>query len=477
MMLSRYHVATPPVLDQQDGIAKRVVFATRTAQWRAIDALSWERIEQGDFTAISPPVLNDLRAIELVVPDGEDELATMLGRNRSAIDNDDELHLTIEPSALCQMGCGYCGQQHENQELSAENQDRLIERIRELTQSRKRCALHVAWFGAEPLLGLGVIRSLTPRFKALAAEHCCAYSASITTNGLALSSAVARELVADLGVRKFLIDLDGPADVHDARRPTKDGRGTFDRIFANVTSLAKRDDVHADIAIRCTVDRRNVDAVSPLIRLLAEAGVLERLLDFFAVGVYDWGNDAGSLALPKEEFAQHEARWLAELAALGFVSPRLIPKREAIRCLAVRRDSFLVDPYGQLFNCIEASLVPAPPPRPVPAPAEAVGANTLPQLPLLSTVATYTLGDLTSGEQPQRREILSTFNERVGRGEFSCPTCRMLPVCGGGCPKHWLEGNVPCPSAKFNIESRLLLGYALARLNGATTSPSPAPAS
>jgi uncharacterized protein len=42
----------------------------------------------------------------------------------------------------------------------------------------------------------------------------------------------------------------------------------------------------------------------------------------------------------------------------------------------------------------------------------------------------------------------------------------MLPVCGGACPKAWLEGHRPCPSAKWNIESRLLLSYAASRING-----------
>jgi uncharacterized protein len=39
----------------------------------------------------------------------------------------------------------------------------------------------------------------------------------------------------------------------------------------------------------------------------------------------------------------------------------------------------------------------------------------------------------------------------------------MLPVCGGLCPKSWLEGTPACPSAKFNITERLMLQYALER--------------
>jgi uncharacterized protein len=463
MVVSRYHVATPPFLDRQDGIAKRVVLATRTAEWRGIGVHTWDWIEKGDIAPLSPVVLQDLLDIELLVPAEEDELATILKRNEAAIEGDEELCVRVQPTAFCQMACDYCGQMHEKQEFSADNQDRLICRVRGLLEASRYRAVQVGWFGGEPLLGLGVMRVLTPRFQALAEEFHCEYRSHITTNGLDLSDAVAAELARDLGVKDFHITLDGPAEVHDARRFTKGGGRTFERIFANVVALARRDDLAAQVLIRCNVDRRNVQGVSHLIQALADAGVLDRISDFYVAPVHDWSNDAGGLALPEKEFAEQETAWLAELAVLGFVSPRLIPRREAIRCIAVRPHAFLVDPYGHLFNCTETSLVPAPPSQRVAVSDVPAEKNAARKLSVLSTSATYALGDLSSGEQPQRRQLLGDFNERLARGEYSCPTCRMLPVCGGACPKRWFEGGVPCPSAKYNIEARLLLGYAMSR--------------
>jgi uncharacterized protein len=66
---------------------------------------------------------------------------------------------------------------------------------------------------------------------------------------------------------------------------------------------------------------------------------------------------------------------------------------------------------------------------------------------------------------PGERERLGNFNERVLKKEFDCATCPMLPVCGGACPKSWLEGMAPCPSTKHNIQQRLLLAYAVSRLS------------
>lgn len=471
MVLSRYHVVTPALWDQQDGIAKRLVFATRTAQRRVIDVESWQRIQRGETAWLPPAVLADLAEIELLVPEGQDELAVILSRNAAALERDDVLCLGIEPSALCQMGCDYCGQAHENVRLSAENQERLVGRARNLLQQRAYRVLRVSWYGAEPLLGLDVIRALAPRLRQAAEEGGCQYRSVMITNGLELTEAVAAELAGPLGVQKFQVTLDGTAATHDARRPTKGGGPTFARILANVAALARRDDLEASVAVRSNVDRRNCHDISPLIRTLAEAGVLERLADFIIRPVHDWGNDAGGQALAAEEFAELEIKWLSELIALGFTPQGLVPQREELLCLAVMPRSVLVDPHGRLFNCGEASLVAAPPrQRGTPA-AAGGGKNPAWQLPVLSTSEVYSLGDLERGEQPGRRQVLGDFAARLAQGQYACHTCRMLPVCGGSCPKHWLEGGMPCPSTKFNIEARLLLSYAVARLESPPSAP------
>ncbi len=465
MLISQNRVVTKPFLDNRDGITKRVVFATRTAQRRAIDVDTWDRIEKGDFAALPPAVLKDLADIELLLPAEEDELAVILRRNQSAIEADDVLWVVVVPTAQCQMGCGYCGQHHENHPLSSADQDRLISRTRGRLGARPHRVLRVTWFGAEPLLGLNVMRALVPRLRALAEEFGCEYRSLIITNGLNLSDTLSVELVRDLGIREFQITLDGPAEIHDGRRPMKNGDGTFDRIFANTVALARREDLEASVLIRCNVDRRNVDGVGDLIQALARERILHRITDFYFNPVHDWGNDAGRLALPKQAFAEQEIEWLAELIALGSTPPRLIPRRRLINCMALTPQSELVDPYGQLFNCTEGCLLPAPLPQRIGAASTFGPENLAVRLPLASTSATYVIGDLASGEQPGRRQLLGDFNARVARGEYACSTCKLFPVCGGCCPKHWLEGGTPCPSAKHNIEARLLLSYAVSRLD------------
>jgi uncharacterized protein len=94
----------------------------------------------------------------------------------------------------------------------------------------------------------------------------------------------------------------------------------------------------------------------------------------------------------------------------------------------------VVDAYGNIYNCTEVPYVP-------------VYENS-----------DYKLGNLNSTELLKPR-VFSNFNQRILNNKLPCSTCNMLPVCGGSCPKQWEEGNVPCPSAKHNIDQKLLLYY------------------
>jgi uncharacterized protein len=439
MKLSRYHVASPPVIDQATGEVKRVIFATRTAEPRIIGDAAWQLIEAGQFDHVPTDVLIELTDIELLVPDSDDELDTILRRNEAAATDDDNLYLVVQPTAWCQLGCGYCGQEHIRRHLNQENQERFIERARSKLAERRYKTLELTWFGGEPLVGMHVIRSMTPRLLALADEFGVDYHGRLVTNGVLLTELNATELVKRLGVNYIEVTLDGTAPFHDARRHTKKGESTFEQIFANVVRLAKRDDLNANLTLRCNVDRRNFNGVSPLLRMLADEGVQKRLA-FYVAPIHSWGNDAHLESLSNAEFAEWEIRWFVEMIELGF-SPSLLPKRRPIVCFAVQPNAELVDAHGELFNCTEVSYVPR-----------------------YGKPNVFAIGNLASGEVDGKRRVLGDFNQHVRREEYACHACRMLPVCGGRCPKLWLEGIVPCPSPKFNIETRLLLKLAMSRL-------------
>ncbi len=439
MKLSPYHVVTAPFFDEIEGRIKRVVLATRTASVRIIDDASWKELETDNFDHLPQDILFDLVDIELIVPVDENELQTILARNDAAAIDDDDLYLVVQPTASCQLGCHYCGQQHTSKFMSEEDQQRFVERTRRQLETRKFKSLSIGWFGAEPLVGLSVMRSLTSQLQSLAASFGCSYNAKIVTNGLALTEKVATEIVNELGVTSLEITLDGVAEFHDIRRMQKNGSPTFEKIFTNVVAFAHRQDLDAQLIIRCNVDYQNYESVSSLLQLLAAEGIQDKI-SFYVAPIHSWGNDAHSLSLSKEQFATWEIAWFGEMIELGF-NVSLVPTRKPLVCMAVMPHAELVDAYGNIFNCTEVSYVPT-----------------------YGTPNEYAIDNLSGKQMSGSRDRLSNFNERVRQGEYPCSTCPMLPVCGGACPKSWLEAIAPCPSAKYNIEERLLLTYALSRI-------------
>ena len=292
-------------------------------------------------------------------------------------------------------------------------------------------------------MALPQIRLLTPMLIKLAQEFDIPYSAKIVTNGLSLKENIFVELVHDLKITSMEVTLDGSAEFHDKRRHTKEGGPSFDLIFKNLLAIYNREDFEqmgCRISIRCNVDGRNWQGVSPLIKLLAEHNLQKKIAYFYPIGVYSWGgNTAHEKSLTKEEFAEMEIDWLIEMIEAGF-SPSLFPSRTKRICIAVSKSSEMYDPYGNIFNCTEVSLT-----------------NFYEKTP-------YALGNLNFDHKHlNEAPILSDWNNSLLEDRFPCHKCKMLPVCGGGCPKAWHEDLQACPPPKFNIKERLALAYVLSK--------------
>jgi uncharacterized protein len=412
-----------------------------------VPAAYWSLVIDDRLDDLPGSVLSEFIETELVVPALENELEVVLKRHNELTSADDRLALVVQPTASCQLACGYCGQQHSKKQLSEEHQDRFLESVHNRLASGRYKKLGIGWFGAEPLAGRSVMTRMSPRLRAIADRFGCQYASSIVTNGLSLTDEVATELVEMHCVNAITISLDGTRDAHDLRRSTKTGKRTFDRIFANLINICSRTDIDVDIDVRANVDHRNRDAISPLLKQLAESG-LQRRIRFYVSPIHSWGNDAHKLSLSPGDFAEQEIVWFAEMARLGF-RVSMVPELTPIVCIAVRPESELIDATGALYNCTEVSYVPA-----------------------YGVPNRFAIGHVETGETRDARQIFGGFNDRVASGAYGCSNCRMLPVCGGACPKEWLEGRAPCPSAKLNIEQRLLLTYALSRIGGAETTAS-----
>jgi len=434
MKLSYYTLFSDSLNQRND----RVMFSTRSQEIFLVSSCTYDNILRNDFEQFSLVEKEQLVNSRFIVNDDDNELLEIIAENQREIDDDTLCYEVIQPSAMCQLGCDYCGQLHEKVSMSVAIVEGILDRIDQKLATGRFKKLYIGWFGAEPLMGLGQIRTISTRLKEMCDKHNIPYGSKIVTNGLSLKVNIFKELITEWKVDHIEITLDGIAESHDQRRYTKEKEKTFDLIFnniLNIVNLPNYRDFACSLSIRCNVDERNDDFVSPLISLLAEKELQNKISYFYPIGVYSWGNDAHKKSITKEEFAVKEIEWIIEMISKGF-KPSILPGRVKKVCLSVSKSSEMYDAYGNVFNCTEVSYVD-----------KYKGTE-------------YVLGNVLKPEAlANKKRPLMDWNAKILDGQFPCTTCKMLPVCGGACPKSWHEDMRACPPSKFNIKEKLALAY------------------
>lgn len=439
--LSYYSFFSDPVgKDQQ-----RVAYSTRGGKMILITGAAYELIANELAAHLPGPYLQKLLDAMILVPADENELESVIGENVEAVNvAGGQLNEVIQPTAMCQLGCYYCGQQHTKTSMSEPIMEELVEKIVEKFKAGGYSSLYISWFGAEPLMALPQMRVIYRLLTEKIADPAVKIGGKIVTNGLSLKEKIFEELMTKFNIDTIEITLDGLGKYHDEHRYTKAGGESFDLIYRNLkaalrgTSFQGR---NSPIIIRCNVDKKNIDGVEPLIRQLALDGLHTKIRKLYFIGVYSWaGNEAHKNNVSKEAFAMQHLKWEILKIKLGYPFGATLYPRKKVTCIAVGGDSEVYDAYGNIYNCTEISYADYYP------------------------AGQYQTGHLL--EEPLRVEGKKPFNdwyETVRSGDrFPCTRCRMLPICGGSCPKSWMEGNPACPTFKFSLLQEIKLKYLLA---------------
>ncbi|MER7762993.1 radical SAM protein [Streptomyces sp. NPDC097619] len=431
--VSRYLVLSDRTYADATGVRVRLAYSTRTAHTLAVDPATALALQDGDPGGLSPAWTGALRAAEVLVPDGQDELTSVLDRNRRANADRSAVHIALLPTSYCNMGCAYCGQQHTRGGLTAGHRDRVRARVLRAVAAPDTRSVRVDWFGAEPLMGYAVIRDLAPGFVRAAAERGAAYSSVLVTNGSLLTRSKADTLIRACGVDHFEITIDGPPEIHDSHRPLKSGQGSFWKIVRTVRSVLHAPELQsARFTFRTNVDAHNQDAVPRYIELMAELGFSHPRVTFSIVPVHSWGNDVSAIEVSKRGFAEREAEWFRLLLAHG-LRARLLPNTPTtVLCPATTTSAEIISSTGNVFSCSEYPLVP-----------EAERTLALTHIDRAGTTPGRPVGPFDG------------WNDEIARGTTWCRDCVFMPTCGGSCPKAWQEGHPPCPGYKFNVQDRL----------------------
>ncbi len=184
--------------------------------------------------------------------------------------------LSLAIAQKCNLGCTYCYAQQGEFGGAPKNME-LADALRAVDllvgSAEPGARLNLAFLGGEPLVNRKVLRAATGRALELANRRGAKITFSITTNGTLLTEDDGR-FFEEHGFA-VTISIDGLQEAHDALRPFKGGRGSFDAIMKRVAPLLKMQQ-SMQVSARVTVTPRNLS--------------LRRTLDtFIAAGFHSVG--------------------------------------------------------------------------------------------------------------------------------------------------------------------------------------------
>lgn len=343
----------------------------------------------------------------------------------------DVLELILMASEDCNFRCTYCYEDFTRGTMIPEVREGIKSLVRKRIKKLNR--LNVSWFGGEPLYGWEAVEDLAPFFVEVADENELPFGASMTTNGYLLTPEIADKLLA-WRIQHFQITLDGLPEHHNHSRVGRDGSPTFERVFNNLKSLARREE-NFQVVLRVNFDQANAGGLSRFVDMLScEFKDDPRYtLSLKAVGKWGGANDAQLDVCGGDDIARikREIGAQAQRQGLHLGSLRDTARMGSQVCYAARPYNFLIGATGKVMKCTV----------------------------VLDKEDHNVVGRITpEGDLKLDDDRMALWTEPAFQQDGQCQKCVVLPNCQGiSCPLVRIEnGTQPCISARSNPKGELL---------------------
>ena len=317
----------------------------------------------------------------------------------------------------CNLRCSYCYNGHKfNRRMPMDVARAGIEMAVASTGGCSRM-VHLSFFGGEPLMEIDLIRQLIPIARRRAEEAERTIRFQVVCNGTLLQGKTLDYLLENdvyLGV-----SIDGCRQAHDATRPFRNGRSSFDRVSRNLATLMKRD-LKVGVKVIGVIDPLNVDYLGDSFDQLLELGVRNMSLNINYEGTWDEATRERFRAAIRNLGDRYIAAYRRGAAfTLNLFDTKIVTHLKGGYALTDRCD----------FGCEEVAIAPSG--RLYPC-DRLVGQDDQDEV---------VIGDVFSGVDPVRRDALITAKNDVLQG---CGDCALLERCMHwcGCVNHAMTGSV-----------------------------------
>lgn len=324
---------------------------------------------------------------------------------RGIDDNDSEYHLHINPTVDCNFKCWYCYEEHirgtKMSPVVLESIKKLINNV--LNRQKNLQIFNLSFFGGEPLMYFyAVAKPLIEYVYFLTAQRKIKVNLHFTTNGFLLNNAI----IDFLRFKNvcFQITLDGDRNAHNSTRFTNSGFGSYDIIIKNIKRLIKAGHY---LILRINYTSSNIFNVP---NILKDLNVIESrfkkniTVDFQKV----WQDNEAD---KNDEVIQSLNENIKSFRSAGFrVSSHKILDSVNNSCYGDKRYHALINYNGDVFNCTARDF------------------STQKRAGYLNST-----GNIVWEHNSLENRLALKFSKRI------CHSCRIAPLCGGGCCQRALE--------------------------------------
>ncbi len=327
--------------------------------------------------------------------------------------------LTLTMTYACNLKCPYCYEGSLTQKtdyLSKKDIDVILKfalNHQKYFPIKRNPSIDVSFYGGEPLLNWKCCKYTLESLEALKRKgEIEDYTAGFVTNGTLINMDVI-DAINDFNIVSMQITLDGPKEIHDKRRITRTGKGTFDTIIHNIKLLLDNvTNKKFHIGIRINVDKTNVHAIPDLLDYLVSEGMSEVSISFGIIrGDIQHSHSCNNTLLTGSELRDYLPKLWKEAYVRGFeVQTR--PNYKILYCMYDYLFSYVVDPNRKLYPCWEF-----------------VGNEK------------YSVGEITDDGHFKVKPYYYDVKAKDPTEFEECKKCPFLPICGGGCAAESIRRN------------------------------------
>jgi uncharacterized protein len=357
-----------------------------------------------NLSAVHPTFYKYLADHQFLVDTSTDEVAKVKAISKKVDENTDSFMLTINPTMNCNFKCWYCYETHvKDSKLSIDTIERIKRFIAHTTSNADLKAFSLSFFGGEPLLYFKkVVVPVVDYFEEKVIEKNLSSHVSFTTNGYLINQEFVDYFLSKKLICSVQITLDGYKEEHDKVRYVNSTKGSYEEIIRNIRLMIQN---KFFVRLRINYTNKNIGNGQKIADEFADLPkeIRENYLLFDYHRVWqDHKLDNTSELLDENLNAVRERG----LSASGGYAPNNVLDS----CYADKRNSAVINYNGDIFKCTARDFL---------------SANRAGYL--------NESGELIWENNYLDRRMEAKFNNRP------CQTCRIMPLCNGGCSQHAME--------------------------------------